>query len=79
MVLLHGRAARLTKAAVPGPAVYRNWTQQAGYPRHLILQIQHPTPYYDDSYAVSLALGSRGVQTPVRILVFITESLYRVY
>jgi hypothetical protein len=34
---------------------YQKWTQQSDYPRHLILQIQHPTPYYDDSYAVNSA------------------------
>jgi hypothetical protein len=31
---------------------YREWTGP-GFPRVLLIQIQHPTPYYDDSYAVN--------------------------
>jgi hypothetical protein len=31
---------------------YRDWTGP-GFPRVLLVQIQHPTPYYDDSYAVN--------------------------
>jgi hypothetical protein len=33
---------------------YRDWTG-AGFPRVLLIEIQHPTPYYDDSYAVNSA------------------------
>jgi len=32
--------------------LYRAWTSP-GFPRHLVAEIQHPTPYYDDSYAVN--------------------------
>jgi hypothetical protein len=32
--------------------LYRLWTS-ADFPRHLVVEIQHPTPYYDDSYAVN--------------------------
>jgi hypothetical protein len=31
---------------------YREWTGP-GFPRVLLIEIQHPTPYYDDSYAVN--------------------------
>ena len=31
---------------------YKDWTG-AGFPRALLMQIQHATPYYDDSYAVN--------------------------
>ncbi len=31
---------------------YKDWTGQ-GFPRVLLMQIQHATPYYDDSYAVN--------------------------
>lgn len=31
---------------------YKMWTGQ-GFPRVLAVEIQHPTPYYDDSYAVN--------------------------
>ena len=48
-------ASREYLRAREGYDFYRKWTQQADYPRHLILQIQHPTPYYDDSYAVNSA------------------------
>jgi hypothetical protein len=33
---------------------YQTWTS-AGFPRFLVLEIQHPTPFYDDSYAVNSA------------------------
>jgi hypothetical protein len=33
---------------------FRDWTGPA-FPRVLLIEIQHPTPYYDDSYAVNSA------------------------
>jgi hypothetical protein len=33
---------------------YRTWVS-ADFPRYLVIEIQHPTPYYDDSYAVNSA------------------------
>ena len=33
---------------------YRQWISD-DFPRFLIIEIQHPTPYYDDSYAVNSA------------------------
>ena len=33
---------------------YKDWTGP-NFPRMLIIEIQHPTPYYDDSYAVNSA------------------------
>ncbi len=39
---------------------YKTWTG-AGYPRFLVVKIQHANPYYDDSYAVDSAnLGPYG-------------------
>jgi hypothetical protein len=32
--------------------LFRDWTGP-GFPRVLVVEIQHPTPYYDDSYAVN--------------------------
>jgi hypothetical protein len=32
--------------------LYQDWTAP-GFPRVLVVEIQHPTPYYDDSYAVN--------------------------
>ena len=34
--------------------LYKDWTGP-GFPRMLMVQIQHPTPFYDDSYAVNSA------------------------
>jgi hypothetical protein len=34
--------------------LYKDWTSP-GFPRVLLVQIQHPTPFYDDSYAVNSA------------------------
>ncbi|MGQ0765955.1 MAG: hypothetical protein ACT4OZ_09840 [Gemmatimonadota bacterium] len=33
---------------------FQDWTGK-GFPRFLLVQIQHPTPFYDDSYAVNSA------------------------
>jgi len=33
---------------------YQKWISE-DFPRFLVIQIQHPTPYYDDSYAVNSA------------------------
>jgi hypothetical protein len=33
---------------------YQTWISD-GFPRFLVIEIQHPTPYYDDSYAVNSA------------------------
>ena len=39
---------------------FKDWTSQ-GFPRFLLIQIQHANPYYDDSYAVNSAnLGPYG-------------------
>ncbi len=39
---------------------YRQWTSE-GFPRFLVVEIQHANPYYDDSYAVNSAnLGPYG-------------------
>jgi len=32
--------------------LYQQWTSP-DFPRHLVVEIQHPTPFYDDSYAVN--------------------------
>ncbi|MBP6514612.1 MAG: hypothetical protein KA224_05495 [Steroidobacteraceae bacterium] len=37
-----------------GWELYQAWTAK-GFPRVLMVQIQHPTPFYDDSYAVNSA------------------------
>lgn len=32
--------------------VFQQWTS-SDFPRHLVVEVQHPTPFYDDSYAVN--------------------------
>jgi hypothetical protein len=40
--------------------LYKDWIGP-GFPRHLVVEVQHATPYYDDSYAVnSQAQGPYG-------------------
>ncbi len=49
------RAARLARSArEPGFEFYKAWSSQA-FPRMIAVTFQHPTPYFDDSYAVNSA------------------------
>ena len=49
------RAARLARSArEPGYEFYRAWSS-AQFPRLIAVTFQHPTPYFDDSYAVNSA------------------------
>ena len=52
---------------------YRQWTAE-DFPRFLIIEIQHPTPYYDDSYAVNSAnQGPYGDAINFELIPFIEE------
>ena len=49
------RAARLSRGArEPGHEFARAWMSE-NFPRMIAVTFQHPTPYYDDSYAVNSA------------------------
>ncbi len=49
------RAARLARSArEPGFEFYRAWSSPT-FPRMIAVTFQHPTPYFDDSYAVNSA------------------------
>jgi Putative esterase len=49
------RKARLSRSArEPGPEFARAWMSDE-FPRMVAVTFQHPTPYYDDSYAVNSA------------------------
>ncbi|HVH10631.1 MAG TPA: alpha/beta hydrolase-fold protein [Gemmatimonadales bacterium] len=49
------RAARLARTArEPGFEFFRAWRSD-GFPRMIAVTFQHPTPYFDDSYAVNSA------------------------
>lgn len=44
----------------PGRGIYPDWTSDS-FPRLLVVTFQHPTPYFDDSYAVnSVNVGPYG-------------------
>ncbi len=52
---------------------YREWTGP-DFPRMLIIEIQHPTPYFDDSYAVNSAnMGPYGDAITYELIPFIEE------
>ena len=55
---------------------YKEWTGP-GFPRVLLIQIQHPTPYYDDSYAVNSANNGPYGDAIMRELVPYLEQKYR--
>jgi hypothetical protein len=52
---------------------YRDWVSP-GFPRLLIIQIQHANPYYDDSYAVNSAnLGPYGDAITYELIPYIEQ------
>lgn len=52
---------------------YKKWTGP-DFPRMLIIEIQHPTPYYDDSYAVnSASMGPYGDAITYELIPYIEE------
>lgn len=54
-------------------ALYQEWTSP-DFPRMLVMEIQHPNPYYDDSYAVnSENLGPYGDAITHELIPFIEE------
>lgn len=53
---------------------YTRWNEP-DFPRFLIIEIQHPTPYYDDSYAVnSASQGPYGDAITYELLPYIEKS-----
>ena len=55
---------------------YKDWTGE-GFPRVILMEIQHPNPYYDDSYAVNSAnLGPYGDAIVHELIPYI-EKKYR--
>jgi hypothetical protein len=57
-------------------AFYKEWTGP-GYPRMIIVEIQHANPYYDDSYAVNSAnLGPYGDAITYELIPYL-EKKYR--
>ena len=56
--------------------LYQDWTGP-GFPRVLLIEIQHPTPYYDDSYAVNSANNGPYGDAIMRELIPFIEQKYR--
>lgn len=55
---------------------YKRWNEP-DFPRFLIIEIQHPTPYYDDSYAVnSASQGPYGDAITYELIPYI-EKIFR--
>jgi hypothetical protein len=55
---------------------YKDWTSP-GYPRTIVIEIQHANPYYDDSYAVNSAnLGPYGDAITYELIPYL-EKKYR--
>jgi hypothetical protein len=53
--------------------MYKKWSSDT-FPRFLIIEIQHPTPYYDDSYAVNSACqGPYGDAITYELIPYIEE------
>jgi hypothetical protein len=59
-----------------GHEFYQAWTGP-GFPRVLLVQIQHPTPFYDDSYAVNSANNGPYGDAIMHELVPAIEAKYR--
>jgi hypothetical protein len=56
--------------------LFKDWTAPR-FPRVLMIEIQHPTPYYDDSYAVNSANNGPYGDAIMRELVPYIEKKYR--
>jgi hypothetical protein len=56
--------------------LFKDWTAP-GFPRVLVVEIQHPTPYYDDSYAVNSANNGPYGDAIMRELIPYIEQKYR--
>ena len=53
--------------------LYKTWTSQ-DFPRFVIIEVQHPNPYYDDSYAVnSENLGPYGDAIMTELIPYVEE------
>jgi hypothetical protein len=55
---------------------YKDWTGP-GFPRAIVIEIQHPTPFYDDSYAVNSANSGPYGDAIVNELLPFVEKKYR--
>ena len=56
--------------------LFKDW-RAPGFPRVLMIEIQHPTPYYDDSYAVNSANNGPYGDAIMRELIPYLEKKYR--
>jgi hypothetical protein len=59
-----------------GYQFYQDWTGK-GFPRMLLVEIQHATPYYDDSYAVNSANNGPYGDAIMKELIPAIEKQYR--
>lgn len=66
-----------TDGREPGFDFYKSWTSR-NFPRMIAVTFQHPTPYYDDSYAVNSANNGPYADALLKELVPYIESHFRV-
>jgi len=71
---LRDRLASLDRET--GHDFYRSWTSP-GFPRMIVVTFQHPTPYFDDSYAVNSANNGPYGDALLKELVPYLESHFR--
>ncbi len=72
------RQARLSRSArEPGYEFYQAWNSD-GFPRMIAVTFQHPTPYYDDSYAVNSANNGPYGDALLRELIPYLEEKFRI-
>lgn len=65
-----------TDGREPGFDFYRSWVSN-NFPRMIAVKFQHPTPYYDDSYAVNSANNGPYADALLKELVPYIESHFR--
>jgi hypothetical protein len=61
----------------PGYALYQAWTKPK-FPRMIVVTLQHPTPYFDDSYAVNSANNGPYGDAIMQELIPYVESHFRI-
>src|SRR6202043_214203 len=62
---------------ISGPDLYQRWTL-AGFPRMIVVTFQHPTVYFDDSYAVNSANNGPYGDAIMNELIPYVESHFRI-
>jgi len=68
---------RMPEGRISGYALYKRWISP-GFPRMIAVTFQHPTPYFDDSYAVNSANNGPFGDAIMQELIPYIESHFRI-